>query len=134
MRDSINADRERTTGGTPSHARPDRDRERSRNGSNRDRGAARGGSEEGRRRMSGPRAVQLARQYMEQLTGQPCESISGLVRTREGWAVMLEVVELERVPRSTDILASYRVEVDNAGELMGYERVHRYYRNQPGGE
>ena len=84
-------------------------------------------------RLSGPRAVQAAKENLEALTNQPVESVSGLVRTREGWAVTLEVVELERVPRSTDLLASYRVEVDNEGDLMGYERVARYYRNQAGG-
>jgi hypothetical protein len=78
-------------------------------------------------------AIRAARENLEELTGQPVETISSLQRTRDGWAVTLEVVELERVPRSTDILASYRVEVDNEGDLMGYERVARYYRNQPGG-
>jgi len=48
--------------------------------------------------------------------------------------VTVEVVELERVPRSTDIVASYDVEVDADGELVGYERINRYYRNQPGEE
>ena len=47
---------------------------------------------------------------------------------------MLEVVELERVPPTTDILATYRVDLDEYGELMGYERVNRYYRNQAGGD
>ena len=84
-------------------------------------------------RASGPKAIRAARACLEELTSQPVESVSGLVRTRDGWAVTLEVVELERVPRSTDLLASYRVEIDSEGELMGYERVARYYRNQPGG-
>jgi hypothetical protein len=92
------------------------------------------GQGDGRRRLSGNKAIQIARQYLESLTGQPAESVSALNRTRDGWAVTLEVVELERVPRSTDILGSYRVEVDNEGELLGYDRIHRYYRNQAGGE
>jgi len=68
------------------------------------------------------------------LTGQPCESVSSLSRTHDGWRIALEVVELERIPRTTDILASYVVELDDEGELMGYERVHRYYRNEVNGE
>jgi hypothetical protein len=83
--------------------------------------------------VSGPKAVAAAKENLEELTGQPVESVSGLMRTRDGWAVSLEVVELERVPRSTDLMATYRVEIDNEGELMGYERMARYYRNQPGG-
>src|SRR5688572_6411035 len=112
MRDSMEMDRERGT-----------------------RAKSNGSSGHGSRgsRLTGPRAVQAAKENLEALTNQPVESVSGLIRTREGWAVTLEVVELERVPRSTDLLASYRVEVDNEGELMGYERVARYYRNQAGG-
>jgi len=92
------------------------------------------GSAGGGTRLSGPKAVAAARENLEALTNQPVESVSGLMRTRDGWAVSLEVVELERVPRSTDLMASYRVEIDNEGELLGYERVHRYYRNQAGGD
>ena len=114
MRESMEADQERGT-------RP------------RANGSSGSGGSASPRRLSGPKAVQAAKDNLEELTGQAVESVSGLVRTREGWAVSLEVVELERVPRSTDLMASYRVDVDNEGDLMGYERVARYYRNQPGG-
>ena len=33
------------------------------------------------------------------------------------------MVERERVPQTTDILASYEVEIDDEGELTGYERA-----------
>lgn len=82
--------------------------------------------------LSGIRAAALAQQQLEQLTGRSVESVSGLSRQQDGWTVTLELVELERVPPTTDILASYRVELDPDGELMGYERVNRYYRNQAG--
>jgi hypothetical protein len=87
-----------------------------------------------RKRLSGGAAVEYAKAQLFDLTGQPCESVSSLSRTRDGWRVALEVVELERIPRTTDILASYVVELDDDGELMGYERVHRYYRNEVSGE
>ena len=85
-------------------------------------------------RLSGPRAAALAQEQLEQLIQRPCESVSGLSRQDDGWIVSLEVVELERVPPTTDILATYRVELDQRGELMGYQRVQRYYRNQAGGD
>ena len=86
------------------------------------------------RRMSGSGAVQHAKAELLELTGQPAESVSSLSRTRDGWRVKLEVVELERIPHTTDILASYMVELDDEGELRGYERVNRYYRNEVGGD
>ena len=85
-------------------------------------------------RISGNKAVEAARGYLEELTGKEPELVSGLSRVHDGWAVQFEVVELQRVPSSTDILASYRVEVNNEAELMGCDRVNRYYRNQPGHE
>ena len=94
-----------------------------------------GGSKAGRaRRMSGSAAVEYAKAHLADLTGLPCEAVSSLNRSREGWRVVLEVVELERIPRTTDILASYAVELDEEGELMGYERIHRYYRNDVNGD
>jgi heat shock protein HslJ len=85
-------------------------------------------------KLNGATAAALAREQLEQLTGHPVEAITGLTRQEDGWTAMAEVVELHRVPPTTDILATYRVELDDDGDLMGYERVNRYYRNQAGGE
>jgi len=82
------------------------------------------------RRLSGTKAVQQARAHLVALTGHDCESVSALQRTHQGWAVQMETVELERIPRTTDIMASYLIELDEQGDLMNYERVGRYYRNQ----
>jgi hypothetical protein len=85
-------------------------------------------------KLNGATAAALAREQIEQLTGHPVEAITGLSRQQDGWTVMAEVVELQRVPPTTDILATYRIELDQDGDLMGYDRVNRYYRNQAGGE
>ena len=90
------------------------------------------GAGTGGRRLSGIRAAAMAQQQLEMMIQRPCENVSGLSRHGDGWMITLEVVELERVPPTTDILATYRVELDDQGELMGYERVSRYYRNQAG--
>jgi len=86
------------------------------------------------RRLSGSTAVAYAKAHLADLTGQPAEAVSALNRTRDGWRVVLEVLELERIPRTTDILASYSVDLDECGDLMGYERTHRYYRNDVGSD
>ena len=81
-------------------------------------------------KFSGAQAVSYARQYLEEVIGLTAESVSGLTRSNGGWKVNLDVVELERVPRSTDVLASYEVELDENGDLIGYRRLSRFYRNQ----
>lgn len=71
-----------------------------------------------------------ARQLLE-LTGAEVEGVTGLERTEDGWTVLVEVLELRRVPNSTDLLALYAVDVDADGDLLGYHRVRRYVRGQP---
>ena len=79
------------------------------------------------------RAPDIVRRAVEQvgvLTGRPVEGVLGLERGDDGWVVTLEVVELRRVPDSTDVLGSYAVAVDERGELQAYRRTRRYYRSQ----
>lgn len=76
-------------------------------------------------------AAEAARQ-LQQLTGQEVEGITGLHRGDDGWTVEVDVLELRRVPTTTDVLATYEVEVDEDGELMGYRRRHRYVRGEVG--
>lgn len=77
-----------------------------------------------------PDAVKQAIQQLRELTGRPVEGVLGVQRDDDGWVVTVEVVELRRVPDSTDVLGSYAVAVDSRGELQEYRRTHRYYRSQ----
>jgi hypothetical protein len=93
------------------------------------------GDRKGGSRGSAIDAVRLAKRHLMELTGRMPETVSSVNRTRGGgWVVRLEIVELERIPQSTDILASYQVELDENGGLASYERVSRYFRNQASSE
>lgn len=83
----------------------------------------------GSRRLSGLEAVQAAREQFQQLSGRAPESVSGLATTDEGWEVSIDVVELQRVPRTTDVLGTYEVRLDHEGRIVGYERRERYLRS-----
>jgi hypothetical protein len=74
--------------------------------------------------------VKQAREQLEALLEVPVESVSGFERTRKGWLVTLEVLELSRIPESTDILASYEMELDDDRNLVRYTRGRRYHRSQ----
>ena len=76
------------------------------------------------------RAVRAAREQLRQLHGADAESISSFERVEDGWRVTLEVVELRRIPETTDVMASYAVELDRHGDLVAYERVRRYQRSE----
>ena len=75
-------------------------------------------------------AARAAEQLLE-LTGREGEGVTGLARTQEGWTVQVEVLEARRIPDTTDVLALYEVDVDDAAELVGYRRVRRYVRGKP---
>ena len=76
-------------------------------------------------------AVRAAQQLLE-LTGKGAEGVTGLERTDDGWKVHVEVVEVRRIPDTTDVLALYEVQVDEDGDLIGYRRLRRYTRGKPG--
>jgi hypothetical protein len=82
-------------------------------------------------RLSGRDAVREARGQLAELIGRPVEQVLGMERDDDGgWQVTVQVVELERIPNSTDVLGCYRVDVDSGGEVVGYRRLRRYNRSQ----
>jgi hypothetical protein len=69
-----------------------------------------------------------AKAAIEDLTGFPPESVSGLQWDGESWLVSVDVCELERVPSTTDLMATYVVQLDERGGLLGYKRSGRFQR------
>jgi hypothetical protein len=82
--------------------------------------------------MSPAQIARFAAEQLSEISGAEPDSVSGLERTDDGWAVRVEVVEVARIPDSTSVLARYQVIVDDSGELQSYRREYRYYRNQAG--
>lgn len=76
------------------------------------------------------RLTDRARDLLQELSGSDVESVSAIDRTRDGFRITLEAVEVRRIPESTDVLATYDVEVDGDGDLVRYERRRRYSRAQ----
>ncbi len=86
------------------------------------------------KRKSGVAVAAGAAQQLLELTGREAEGVTGLERTDDGWRVEVEVVEVRRIPDTTDVLALYEVTLDDEGELEGYRRLRRYGRGTPGQE
>ena len=82
-------------------------------------------------RLTGRQAVHEAREQLFELIGRPVEQVLGVERGDDGdWEVVVQVLELERIPNSTDVLGAYRVTLDDDGEIVGYRRLRRYVRSQ----
>ena len=92
------------------------------------------GSQDGRQRRDGTGIAQVARDIVRDLTGATPEGVTSIQRSDDGWQIEVEVLELERIPSTTDVLATYAVDLDGDEEVQGYRRVRRYLRGTPGGE
>ena len=99
-------------------------------------GRSRSGSSSGSGNSTGSGAkdlttvVRAALTQFQQLTGRAPESVTGArsLENGDGWSVLVDVVELDRIPSSTSILATYRVDLDGGGSITGSERLRRYTR------
>lgn len=79
--------------------------------------------------MTAAHAIRAAVSQFRALTSREPDGVTGVRKTPEGgWSVLVDVVELERIPATTTVLATYRVDVDPAGELLACERLRRYTR------
>ncbi|MBI5956550.1 MAG: gas vesicle protein [Chloroflexi bacterium] len=80
--------------------------------------------------MTGSEIAQRAKEQLARLTGLKPDTVSALSKAEEGWHVSVDLIELKRIPEATDVLATYEVVLDDAGNMIRYERTKRYYRGQ----
>lgn len=83
-----------------------------------------------RRPLTAADAGRYGLRQITELTGKDPEGVVGVEPAHDGWLVTVDVVEDHRVPSSTDILASYEIELGPDGELVSYRRVRRYARGR----
>jgi hypothetical protein len=74
-----------------------------------------------------------AKATISELTGHKAESVTGMEWDGEAWEITIDVLELTRVPNTTDVLATYAVKVNDEGRLLGYKRERRFVRGQADG-
>ena len=82
---------------------------------------------------SGLTAAEAGRDALRQLvdlTGKEPEGVSGVEPSEDGWIVMVDMVEDRKIPSTSDMLATYEMELAPDGELISYRRVRRYTRGR----
>lgn len=90
-------------------------------------------SDEGRTPSPSLSAKEMTTAAMEalgELTGHEPEAATGLMWDGESWLVTVDVLELRRIPETTDLLGTYVVQLDDDGNLSGYKRTRRFQRSQ----
>lgn len=88
------------------------------------------GEEKKQARIDISTAMRKAAGQLSELLRCDPSSVSSLKATDDGWIADVEVVEIEKIPDTTSVMASYRVSLDGQGQLVGYERIRRYSRGQ----
>ncbi|MEQ3538520.1 gas vesicle protein [Pseudonocardia tropica] len=83
-----------------------------------------------RRRIGARAAARAAVEQIAEMTGRAPEGVTFVRKQDDSWLVGVEVVETERIPDSSDVLAVYEAELDDEAELMSYQRVRRYPRGR----
>ena len=53
-----------------------------------------------------------AMRQLQDLVGRPIEGVTGIEKNGKEWSVTVDVLELERIPNTTDVLGNYEVTVD----------------------
>ena len=80
--------------------------------------------------MTGTEIARRAREQLAILTGLEAGTLSRLIREDDGWHVSVDLIELKRVPDTTDVLATYEAVLDDNGNLLSHQRLRRYLRAQ----
>jgi hypothetical protein len=69
---------------------------------------------------------------LQELIGRQVEGVLAVEKDGDSWSVSVEVLELERVPNTTDVLGKYEVTLDSDGDVIAAKRTRRYLRSQSG--
>ena len=78
--------------------------------------------------MKAIEALTAGRTAIEAITGKPPEHTSRCAAAESGWELQFEVLETRGRLADNDIIASYVLQLDENGDLLGYERTRRYSR------
>ena len=72
--------------------------------------------------------AERAKQELAQVTGLRPVAVVASYRDAEGWRVSVEMLEMARVPESTDILGTYVVELDEEGTMVRFQKKRAHLR------
>jgi hypothetical protein len=72
--------------------------------------------------MNANEVINKAQEEFVRLGKTPANGITGLSKTEEGWAILLEALERKAIPDTMDVLGLYELRLDNEGNLLGLDR------------
>ena len=80
--------------------------------------------------LSVVKVAHRAKLQLSQITGLEAATVSAIEAHEGGWKAYVNLVELRRVPSTSDVLATYEAILDANAELLNYRRIRRFLRGQ----
>jgi len=78
--------------------------------------------------------IQKAKKGLVELTGFSSPSGIGAKKKDGGWVVTIQIMEKKSIPDGMDVLGIYEVEIDQEGNILGYQRKGMRRRSDVTGE
>jgi hypothetical protein len=75
--------------------------------------------------------AERAKEQMTGITGLKTVTISGIEHAEGEWQLHMDLLEMSRIPDSTDLIGEYTVCLDEEGRLLRFERRRSRLRGQP---
>lgn len=72
-----------------------------------------------------------AKKQLGEITGLKAVGVTRVFKDGQGWHVGVELLEMSRLPSSSDLLGSYDVTLSEDGELVQMERKGIRLRGEP---
>lgn len=76
----------------------------------------------------------MARDQLTKVTGLTPVLISATFKDDRGWHVLMDMLEMKRIPDSTDVLGFYEVLLDEEGNMLKFKRKRSHLRADPVGD
>ncbi len=74
--------------------------------------------------------VEHTKLQMAAITGLQYDTISQFDPSEGGWKMVIDMLEYRSVPRTQDLLSSFEVMLDGAGDVIRWRRTGRFTRGQ----
>ena len=79
---------------------------------------------------TGLQIAQIVKEQLAELTCFKPDTVSSVSKNEQGWHVLVEMIEMKRIPEGSDMLATYETLADDQGNLIKFKRTRRYLRQQ----
>jgi len=74
--------------------------------------------------------AERAKEQLAQVTGFTPVAVVGSYKDEEGWHVSVDVLEMARLPESTDVVGTYVAVLDENGDMVKFDKMRSRLRGE----